>query len=140
MIDIDNSTLGAVAGFALPAVGGLFKNPLYGAAGGLIGGAVHGLMNDHSGWNLVADMAIGAAGGGLGASFGRKAGEALLAEGKAGRTVGEQLSNLTRGERAGITATSATLAGGFTELPLIGTEIASLTGTLPTTSIGRGDA
>ncbi|WP_328391975.1 hypothetical protein [Nocardia sp. NBC_00416] len=145
---LDHPVLGLVASFALPVVGGFFKNPLYGALGGLAGGALHGFLNKHSGWDLVADVAIGAAGGGLGASFGRKSSEALLMEGKAGRTVGEVLSNFTRSDRALRTGTSMSMAGAGTALPILGKDIAKtyvapyqdpFTGSLPTVSIGRGD-
>ncbi|MEV6429108.1 hypothetical protein [Nocardia sp. NPDC051463] len=137
----DNIFLSTAAGFVLPALGGCFKSPLIGAAGGLVGGAVYGLMNKHTGWNLFSDIAIGAVGGGLGASFGRKATEAWLLEGKSGRTIGEALNQFTRGERAIRTANSMSSAGGFATLPLLGKEIVGVfsAGTLPTVNIGRGD-
>lgn len=140
-MDIDKPKLGMAASFALPALGGLFKNPVYGAVGGLIGGAAFGLTNNHTGWNLVSDIAIGAAGGGFGASFGRKTSEALLLAGKPGATVGEAMKQLTRGERASITATSMSGAAAFTTIPLVGKELVMgpSVQSLPTVSIGRGD-
>lgn len=138
---IDQQTLSSAVSFALPALGGLFRNPLYGAVGGLVGGAVFGLLNKHTGWNLVSDIVIGAAGGGLGAAFGRKCSEALLLETKSGGTIGEAMKQFTRGERAGVTTTSMSSAGAFATLPLLGKELVMgpPIPSLPTVSIGRGD-
>ncbi|NUS42489.1 MAG: hypothetical protein HOQ24_02165 [Mycobacteriaceae bacterium] len=137
----DNPLLGAAVSFALPALGGLFKNPVYGAVGGLIGGAAFGLMNNHRGWNLVADIALGGLGGGLGASFGRKSAQALMIEGKSGATIGEALKQFTTGERALTRITSMAGAGAGAGLPILGKElvVGPSAVALPTTNIGRGD-
>ncbi|MEV0367415.1 hypothetical protein [Nocardia fusca] len=136
---IDNPMLGFAASLALPAAGAFFKHPVYGALGGLVGGALYGLQNDHTGWNLVSDIALGAAGGGLGARIGRKGTEAWLLEGRPGRTVGEALSTFTRLDRALVTGNSMGAAAAFSAPPLLIKDVLTTPGMLPTVSIGRGD-
>lgn len=141
MAIIDNPMLGFAASLALPAAGAFFKNPIYGALGGLAGGALFGLQNNHTGWNLATDIALGAAGAGLGARIGRKSVEAMILEEKTGRTIGEALSQFTRLDRAQVTGTAMAAAAGLSAPPLVIKDIRTTPtpGTLPTTSIGRGD-
>lgn len=135
---IDNPMVGFVASLALPAAGAFFKNPVYGTLGGLVGGALYGLQNDHTGWNLVSDIALGAAGGGLGGRIGRKGTEAWLLDERPGRTVGEALSTFTRVDRALVTGNSMGAAAALSTPPLLIKDVLT-TGLLPTVSIGRGD-
>lgn len=139
MAIIDNPILGFATSLALPAVGAFFKNPVYGTLGGLVGGALYGLQNDHTGWNLFSDIALGAAGGGIGARIGRKGTEAVILEGKTGRTVGEALSKFTRADRALVTGNSMGAASAFTAPVLLVKDALTTPGMLPTVSIGRGD-
>ncbi|MEV0109651.1 hypothetical protein AB0H42_25400 [Nocardia sp. NPDC050799] len=139
MAIIDNPMLGFVTSLALPAAGAFFKNPIYGALGGLVGGALYGLQNDHTGWNLVSDIALGAAGGGFGGRIGRKGTEEWILDGKAGKTVGEQLSKFTRLDRAIVTSNSMGAASALSTPPLLIKDMLTTPGMLPTVSIGRGD-
>lgn len=139
MAIIDNPTVGFVTSLALPAAGAFFKNPIYGALGGLVGGTLYGLQNDHTGWNLVSDIALGAAGGGFGGRIGRKGSEAWLLDDKVGGTVGEQLSKFTRLDRAMVTGNSMGMASAFSMPPLLFKDMLTTPGMLPTMSIGRGD-